>query len=252
MCQPAVAVATPLRRVALGPGACDEGTSGVGMARLGDPSLTPALAPGVFRRGQAELTPEWSGVVKPGEVTTLSRAGHGDGARPPTQGLAGLDQGEQTPGLSLRLEGLLQALEACGVRGDRPDIRWEDELRRGGGTDHVGEPAQRGWAPRGPARLAAILSQQQGCEPELGRLELTEGVLAGTTEVTARFLLDRRDRDGVRAPERSRRANGTASRRAVLTRVPAFGGIKDGATTPQMSPLGVRSRERPEPPGPAA
>src|SRR4029450_5429544 len=48
LCQPAVAVAAPLRRVALGPGACDEGTSGVGMARLGDPSLTPALAPGVF------------------------------------------------------------------------------------------------------------------------------------------------------------------------------------------------------------
>jgi hypothetical protein len=46
--QPELEMATHLRRVARGPGAFDQGTSGLGMARLGDPSLTPALAPGVF------------------------------------------------------------------------------------------------------------------------------------------------------------------------------------------------------------
>ena len=37
--------------------------------------------------------------------------------------------------------------------------------------------------------------------------------------------------------ERAKRANWTASRRAVLTRSPAFLGISDGATTQQSSPL---------------
>jgi hypothetical protein len=89
--QPELEMATHLSRVAIGPGAFDEGTSGMGVTRLGDTSLTPALATGVFRRGQAEITHELSGVVKPGEVTELSRDDHGDGELHPTQGLEGLD-----------------------------------------------------------------------------------------------------------------------------------------------------------------
>ena len=45
--QPEVERATHVRRVARGPGAFDQGTSGMGMTRLGDPSLPPALATGV-------------------------------------------------------------------------------------------------------------------------------------------------------------------------------------------------------------
>ncbi len=45
---------------------------------------------------------------------------------------------------------------------------------------------------------------------------------------------------GVRAPERSRRASGTASRRSVFTRSPAFWGMPEGATTQQRSFFFVR------------
>jgi hypothetical protein len=137
-----------------------------------------------------------SGVVKPGEVTELSRDDYGDGELHPTQGLEGLDQGEQTPGLYLFVEGLLQALEAFGVLGDRPDVLLEDDLLRGCGTDDLGEPAQVGWAPSGPARIPDILPKQKGFETEFGSLEIAEGILAGTTEVTDRFILNRRDIDG--------------------------------------------------------
>jgi hypothetical protein len=46
--QPELEMATHLSRVAIGPGAFAQGTSGLGLARLGAPSLTPALAPGGF------------------------------------------------------------------------------------------------------------------------------------------------------------------------------------------------------------
>jgi hypothetical protein len=38
-------------------------------------------------------------------------------------------------------------LEAFGMLADRPDVFWEDNLLRGCGTDHFGEPSQVGWAP---------------------------------------------------------------------------------------------------------
>jgi hypothetical protein len=135
-------------------------------------------------------------VVQAGEVTELSRDDYCDGELHPTQGLEGLDQGKQTPGLDLFVEGLLQALEAFGVLVDRPDVLLEDDLLRGCGTDDRGEPAQVGWAPSSPARIPAIMPKQNDFEREFGSLAITEGGLAGPTELTDRFMLDRRDIDG--------------------------------------------------------
>jgi hypothetical protein len=56
----------------------------------------------------------------------------------------------------------------------------------------------------------------------------------------------------VRSPERARRASGTASRRSVVTRAPAFLGMREGATTQQASSGVVRERESQSPQGPAA
>ncbi len=199
-----VALATHLRRVVRGPGACAQGPSGLGMARLGDPALTPARAPGVVGRGEAESAPEWSGVVNAGEVPARSGADDGDGARHPPQGLEGRDQGAQPPGLYRFVAGWRQALEACGGLGDRPDVRLADALRRGGGPDARGEPVPGGGVPRGPARRPDRRPQPPGVATALGRLELAAGGLAGTTAVTDRVIRHRRDRDGgesTRAPQ---------------------------------------------------
>jgi hypothetical protein len=163
---------THLRRVAIGPGAFDQGASGRGMASLGAASLTTALATGIFRRGEAEITHEWSGLVKTGEVTECGHDGHGDGELHPTQGLEGFDHGAQAPGLYLIFACLLKTLEAFGVLVDGSDVFWEDDLRRWYGTDDLREPAQVGRAPGGPACLADIVSQKKGFETACGGLEI--------------------------------------------------------------------------------
>jgi hypothetical protein len=203
--QPELEMAPHRRRVARGPGPFDQGASGMGMTRLGKTSLPPALATVVFRGGKAEITHEVSGVVKAGAVPELSRDGHGDGERHSPQGLEGLDQGALTPSLDMFVEGLLQALEAFAVLVDRPDVLLEDDLLRGRGTDDLGEPAQVSGAPGGPARISDILPQQKGVETELGGLEIAEGVLAGTTEVTDRVILDCGDIDGGKIPRAHQR-----------------------------------------------
>ena len=55
-----------------------------------------------------------------------------------------------------------------------------------------------------------------------------------------------------RAPARARRASGRASRRSVVSRAPAFLGMREGATTQQSSSLVFRYRESQEPQGPAS
>jgi hypothetical protein len=123
------------------------------------------------------------------------RDGHSDGELEPPQGLAGLHHGQQTPGLDLLVEGLLKALEAFGVLGDRPDGFLENNRLRGGGTDHSGEPPQMGRAPGGLARLPDILPQQEGFETKLGGLEVPQGIFTGAGALANRFVLDRGDID---------------------------------------------------------
>src|SRR5262245_11489215 len=57
---------------------------------------------------------------------------------------------------------------------------------------------------------------------------------------------------GLSSPDRRTRAHWTASRRAVLTCSPAFGGLGAGATTPHVSSFFVRERDTPSPQGPAS
>jgi hypothetical protein len=70
---------------------------------------------------------------------------------------------------------LFETPQACGVFVDRADICLKDHVLRGGGTAHLREPPQVGRAPGGTARIADILPQQEGFEPELGGLEIPEG-----------------------------------------------------------------------------
>jgi hypothetical protein len=84
-------------RVAIGPPALDECSSGMAIARLGDAPLTAPLPRRVFRRGEAEIAHELLGVVEPGQVPEF---GHGrDGYRElnTPQGLERLDYGRHAP-----------------------------------------------------------------------------------------------------------------------------------------------------------
>ncbi len=89
-----------------------------------------------------------------------------------------------------------QALEPCGGCGDRADVCLEDDLRRGGGTDHRTEPAPGGWAPGGPAGIAEIVAEHKGFEPALGGLESVDGLFTGAGEVANGVVRDRGHIDG--------------------------------------------------------
>jgi hypothetical protein len=99
-------------------------------------------------------------VIQAGEIAEFGNPGDGDGELDAAQDLSGVDDRIQAPRLHLVLEFLLEALEAFGDRVDRANIFLEDELLRGGGANHLGEPSERGRTPVGAARIAAIVSEQ--------------------------------------------------------------------------------------------
>ena len=101
----------------------------------------------------------------------------------------------QTPRLHLGLEFLFEPLEAVGRRSNRTDVFLKDDLLRRGRTDDFREPPQVGGAPIGSARIADILSEQEGFETELGILESADGVFTRPGEVADGFIFDVGDRD---------------------------------------------------------
>jgi hypothetical protein len=78
---------------------------------------------------------------------------------------------------------LLQPPETFGVLMDRPHVFLEDDLLRRGGTDDLGEPPEMGWAPRGLARIADVVSEQEGCAPKFGGLEIANSIFANSGEI---------------------------------------------------------------------
>ncbi len=65
-------------------------------------------------------------------------------------------------------------------------------------------PPQRaiggGWAPAGTARIAHIVPEQEGFEPELGGREVPQGIFAGAGEIAHSFIFHRGDIDGGQIP----------------------------------------------------
>jgi hypothetical protein len=95
---------------------------------------------------------------------------------------------------------LLQSLEACGVLVDRVDVRLEDGLLSWSGTDRFGEPVLMSRAPSGVARIADIVSEQEGIKPKLGGPEIPQGVFRGAGEIPNRFICHRGDIDAGEIP----------------------------------------------------
>ena len=231
-----------LRGVARGPGTFDQRTAGMAVARLGDAALSAPLSCRVCCRREAQGVHQLSGVVETGKVAECGHGGHRDRAWHPAEGLERVDDWGKPPGLHLGVECLCQTSQAFGVFGDRANLFLEHDLLGWSRTDHLAEPAQVGGAPGSPARIADIVPQEQRFEPELGGLEIADGIVTGAAQVPDGFILNLGTWTGVRSPERISRASVMASRRLVLTRFPGLVGINEGATTQPTWPLWVRER----------
>jgi hypothetical protein len=85
--------------------------------------------------------------------------------------------------------------------------------------------------------------KEEGLETARGGLELAEGIVTGPAAGPESVIFPWGTEPAVSAPKRARRARGPGFRRAVWTRSPAFFGLRDGATTQQAEPCGVRERE---------
>ena len=119
-----------------------------------------------------------------------------------------------------------QTLQTWRLFGDGLDVLLKADLLRRGQADHL-LAAQVGRAPD-PARprMADIVPQQRGFEPQLGRLRIRR-VCSAPGWVTE--TLDRRERERRRGEVPERMGPGQlrrASRRWVWTRSPGFLGIR--------------------------
>ena len=131
------------------------------------------------------------------------------------------------------MEFLLQTLQARSLFGDGLDVFLKDNLLRRCGTDHLAEPAQVGGAPVGPTRIADIVPQQEGFEPQLGRLQIPEGLFPRPTQVADRFIVDGGYIDGGEVPGAHEPGELPGITPVHFNPVARLLGIKEGATTQQ-------------------
>jgi|RhiMetdeSRZDD1v2_1073273.scaffolds.fasta_scaffold40701_6 hypothetical protein len=158
-----------------------------------------------------------------------------------------------TPGWHVRVAFLVETLEAFGMLRNRTDICVQDDWRRRCGTHHFREPPPVGRAPIGPAHVTDIGSEQKGFETALGIFESAAGILTRPSEIAPGCIFALGDRDcGTITRARPAGASCTASRRFVVTRSPAFVGMREGATPQQSESFVRRYRESQEPQGPAS
>ena len=180
--------ATDLSRIALGPGAFEEGATGMGIARFGASPLAASLPTRICGGDQAHEAHELSGGIEAGEVPKCSHRRDCPQKLHATPGLERVDHGVEAPCVDLVVKCLGKTLEACGVLVDRSDIFLNDDVLGRGGADHLAKPAQVSRTPSGLARLADIVAEQAGVETKLGGLEVTDGILTSPGEITPGFV----------------------------------------------------------------
>jgi hypothetical protein len=177
----------------VGPGAFEQGASGVGVAGVGDRPLPAARPTGIVGGEQARIFQQWPGVVEAGEVAEFGDGG--DSHRPlhATEGLERFHNGGKPPGVDVFVACVCQPLAPFGVFGPGPDLCVKDAGLRGGGPHDLAEPTQGRWAPGGPAGRAAILPEPTGVEATFGRCQIVERSCTRTAQVTHGFGCDRGD-----------------------------------------------------------
>ena len=100
----------------------------------------------------------------------------------------------QTPRLHLLVEGVVETLEAVGVRGNRSAVFLQNDVRGWRGADDCREPTQGGRVPMGSACVTAIVPPHEGVEANLGSLESAAGVFTRPGELSDGFLCHLGDR----------------------------------------------------------
>ena len=106
-------LAADLGRIAIGPGAFDEGLAGMAVTGFGDPALTTLTGAGIFARCQAEVAHELSWVIEACQVTEFGDDGDGGEELYASQCLDGLDDRIEAPIPGLVPEFGLKALQPC-------------------------------------------------------------------------------------------------------------------------------------------
>ena len=64
------------------------------------------------------------------------------------------------------------------------------------GTDDFAQPSEVGWPPGGPARVAAVMPQQESVETPLGGLQIPEDIVTSAAQVTEGLICNRGDIGG--------------------------------------------------------
>jgi hypothetical protein len=188
------------RGVPRGPGAFDQGTTGMAVARRGDAARSAPLSRRVCCGCEAQGVHELSGMLAPGEVAECGHGGHRARAWHPTQGLERVDDGGEPPGLPLVCALLFQTRQPVGVVGDRAEVFLQDDLLRRGGTDDLAAPSEVGRAPGGPACVTDSVPQETGFQPPLRGLQITDGLFTRPAQVPHGFIRNRWDRDRGEVP----------------------------------------------------
>jgi hypothetical protein len=98
------------------------------------------------------------------------------------------------------VEFLIETPQAFRVFIDSPDVFLKDNLLSGGRTDHLRKPAPVGRPPGGLACIADIMPQQKRVEPELGGLEIPDGVFTRSAQLADGFVCDLWNIDGREVP----------------------------------------------------
>jgi hypothetical protein len=159
----------------VGPGACAQEASGLGVARRGHRPRS-AVRPGGRGGGQqAPHVPPCPWTLNPCPVPPGRRPGDGHGPWPPTPGVEGLDHRGSTPRVHVSVPCRCATREACAGVMAGPAIGVQDAVRRRGGTPPRREPAPGGRAPMGPAGVTASGPAHTGGEAPLGVLASPAG-----------------------------------------------------------------------------
>jgi hypothetical protein len=187
-CQAQGPLAAALGGRAVGPGAFPQGSTGMGMTRLGDRALGAPFPRGRFRGEKPQALQQFSGTLEAGQIADVCQQGEDHENQPAAAGWERFGSGLQAPCFHGVGECLVQARESGGLCVHRPDIVWKDDVLRRSGTHACGEPPQGRWPPMGLACLAAIVPEQKGFAPKRGGLASAAGIFPGTPAGAARRI----------------------------------------------------------------
>ena len=168
--------------ISVGPGAFNEGATGLGLPGVGEGALTASLPAGIFRRGQASIVHPWPGRRAPCQVPACRHRGHRHGAWHAPSRLPRCDHGRETPGASVGSEVVLKTLQARNGLVDRSPRCLEAHVLGGSVTAHLRAPAARGRAPMRLAGRAARVPEEERVEAKCRGLQVTEGLFTRPAE----------------------------------------------------------------------